>query len=191
MYTEERSGMLMDNVDFDVIADLNGGNGKSAYQYAQDGGYTGTEQEFAEKLALEPLIGTTAEITPQQVVSVMVTGTPFTIIHSDKAFGDMMFNSFAFSISAMNALVASVVFVTGGAKFCAQLIGDLSTNVWAFTAFQLAGPDDIPEVPTALKNPHALTINGNTYDGSSAVDMTNKINAMIDAKLGVIENGSY
>lgn len=30
-----------------------GADGKSAYQYAQDGGYTGTETEFAEKLAQE------------------------------------------------------------------------------------------------------------------------------------------
>ena len=30
-----------------------GSDGKSAYQYAQDGGYTGTEAEFAEKLAAE------------------------------------------------------------------------------------------------------------------------------------------
>lgn len=30
-----------------------GADGKSAYQYAQDGGYTGTEAEFAEKLAKE------------------------------------------------------------------------------------------------------------------------------------------
>lgn len=30
-----------------------GADGKSAYQYAQDGGYTGTETEFAEKLAEE------------------------------------------------------------------------------------------------------------------------------------------
>lgn len=28
-----------------------GADGKSAYQYAQDGGYTGTEEEFADKLA--------------------------------------------------------------------------------------------------------------------------------------------
>lgn len=28
-------------------------DGKSAYQYAQDGGYTGTEEEFAQKLAKE------------------------------------------------------------------------------------------------------------------------------------------
>lgn len=31
--------------------EFNGKDGKSAYQYAQDGGYTGTEEEFAEKLA--------------------------------------------------------------------------------------------------------------------------------------------
>lgn len=30
-----------------------GADGKSAYQYAQDGGYTGTEEEFADKLANE------------------------------------------------------------------------------------------------------------------------------------------
>ena len=40
-----------------TIADLpfgvgaKGGDGKSAYEYAKDGGYTGTEAEFAEKLA--------------------------------------------------------------------------------------------------------------------------------------------
>ena len=28
-----------------------GDNGKSAYQYAQDGGFTGTEEEFANGLA--------------------------------------------------------------------------------------------------------------------------------------------
>lgn len=32
-------------------AGANGEDGKSAYAYAQDGGYTGTEEEFAEKLA--------------------------------------------------------------------------------------------------------------------------------------------
>ena len=32
-----------------------GRNGKSAYEYAKDGGYTGTEAEFAQKLAKEYL----------------------------------------------------------------------------------------------------------------------------------------
>jgi hypothetical protein len=50
---------------------------------------------------------------------------------------------------------------------------------------------NIPTVPTSLKNPNALTINGTTYDGSSAINYTTIINNMIDEKLGVIENGSY
>lgn len=32
---------------------FDGADGKTAYQYAQDGGYTGTEEEFAQKLASE------------------------------------------------------------------------------------------------------------------------------------------
>ena len=32
---------------------IKGANGKSAYQYAVEGGYTGTETEFAAKLAAE------------------------------------------------------------------------------------------------------------------------------------------
>ena len=35
--------------------EFDGAAGKSAYQYAQDGGYTGTEEEFAAKLAAEKL----------------------------------------------------------------------------------------------------------------------------------------
>ena len=34
-------------------AGANGTDGKSAYQYALDGGYTGTEEEFAQKLAID------------------------------------------------------------------------------------------------------------------------------------------
>lgn len=36
--------------------------GKSAYQYAQDGGYTGTEEEFAQKLAAESAGGGTTPV---------------------------------------------------------------------------------------------------------------------------------
>ena len=36
-----------------------------------------------------------------------------------------------------------------------------------------------------------ITINDETWSGTSAVDFTDAINSMIDTKLGVIENGSY
>ena len=43
--------------EFDGAPGPNGANGKSAYQYAIDGGYTGTEAEFAAKLAEEKPTG--------------------------------------------------------------------------------------------------------------------------------------
>lgn len=41
------------NGEFDGAPGKDGADGKTAYQYAQDGGYTGTEAEFAEKMAEE------------------------------------------------------------------------------------------------------------------------------------------
>lgn len=53
-----------------AVADLKGqkgdpgATGKSAYQYAQDGGYTGTEEEFADKMAAEtPTVDSTLNKT--------------------------------------------------------------------------------------------------------------------------------
>ncbi|MBE6871449.1 MAG: SGNH/GDSL hydrolase family protein [Ruminococcaceae bacterium] len=260
-----------------------GNDGKTAYAYAQDGGYTGTEAEFAKKLAVDslqveltstgitddetgllvfsanksvsecieafengvpvyacldptgdafggvmvscldglvvfevanslnvakrymiigmnngendmwlgtysdgatmadipvPTIKATSEITPTEVFRLMLEGKDFAIIHTDATYGEMLFNSFVYS-QALNGMVASIVFETAGVKFCAQLSGGLTPNTWAFSAFQLAGAEDIP---TSLPNPNALTINGTAYDGSKAVDMTTSVNAMIDAK---------
>lgn len=36
-----------------AVSELKGQTGKTAYEYAKDGGYTGTEEEFAQKLAKE------------------------------------------------------------------------------------------------------------------------------------------
>ena len=47
---------------------------------------------------------------------------------------------------------------------------------WAIFNGELARPEDIPAIPTALKNPNALTIKiGSTtvtYDGSTAQTVT-------------------
>ena len=57
------------------------------------------------------------------------------------------------------------------------------------------------DIPTALPNPKSLTFTGateGTYDGSASLNVNipsavtdDHINSLIDAKLGVIENGSY
>ena len=66
---------------------------------------------------------------------------------------------------------------------------------------RLASKADIPNIPTALKNPNAITFTGavtGSYDGSAPLSVKipsavtdDHINSLIDAKLGGIENGSY
>lgn len=47
LYIRDQSG------NFVPVPTISGKDGKTAYLYAQDGGYTGTEEEFAQKLAQE------------------------------------------------------------------------------------------------------------------------------------------
>ena len=152
--------------------EFDGNPGKTAYAYAQEAGYTGTEEEFAEKMAQEPLVGATEEITPGEVVLLMSEGKPFAIAHTDSTYGTMLFNGFVYSQAANNSILSTTVFQIGGMTFCAQLTGSLSTDKWSFSAFTLATTENIPTIPESLKNPYALTINGVSYDGSEAVDMT-------------------
>jgi hypothetical protein len=45
-------------------------------------------------------------------------------------------------------------------------------NVTSALGYTPANTSDIPEIPTALPNPHALKINDTSYTGSSAVSIT-------------------
>ena len=55
-YTPSQDGMpTVEQVDVVLPQGSPGSNGKTAYRYAQDGGYTGSETEFAAKLAAEHL----------------------------------------------------------------------------------------------------------------------------------------
>lgn len=64
LYIRDASG------NFVSIPTIRGADGKTAYQYAQDGGYTGTEEEFAAKLAEESYVLPTASETVKGGVKV-------------------------------------------------------------------------------------------------------------------------
>lgn len=52
----------------------------------------------------------------------------------------------------------------------------------------------LTSIPETLPNPNALTINGNSYDGTKAVDITEQVNILINLKLeeiGVAEEVVY
>lgn len=68
--------------------------------------------------------------------------------------------------------------VLGGVKVGSNITlssGTISlskSNVTSALGYTPANTSDIPEIPIALPNPYALTINGTSYTGSSAVSIT-------------------
>ena len=174
-----------------------GAAGKSAYQYAVEGGYTGTETAFAEKLAQEQLTGTTNELTPTQVYDAVSAGIPVKVQYTDGTYGLLSFTAFNVSES-LNVIASQIIAYSNGLYILCELYGDKSSNAWGFNITILAQKTDIP---SALPNPNALTFTGavtGTYNGSAPLSVKipsavtdEHINSLIDTKLGVIENGAY
>ena len=174
-----------------------GKDGKSAYQYAQDGGYTGTETEFSEKLAQEQLSGITSELTPTQVYEAVSSGIPVKVQYLDSTYGLLSFTAFNVAES-FNLIVSQTIVYANGIYILVELSGDKTLNSWKLMFTTLVQETDIP---TALPNPNAITFTGavtGSYDGSAAMTVVipyavtdDHINSLIDTKLGVIENGSY
>lgn len=174
-----------------------GVDGKSAYQYAVEGGYTGTEAAFSEKLAQEQLTGTTDELTPTQVYNAVSAGIPVKVQYIDSIYGVSSFTAFNVSES-MNVIASNSIINYNDACLLAVLYGIKSDNRWFYEVTELSQKEDIP---TMLPNPNALTFTGavtGSYDGSASLSVKipsavtdDHINSLIDTKLGVIENGAY
>lgn len=120
-----------------------GADGKSAYQYAKEGGFTGTEAEFAEKLAQEQLVGTTGMLTPTQVYNAVSAGIPVKVQYFDSTYGTLSFMAFNVAES-MNVIVSSVIVYYNSAYILAELVGYKNNNEWAFVHTELAQKTDIP-----------------------------------------------
>ena len=149
-----------------------GADGKSAYQYAVEGGYTGTETEFAEKLAQEQLTGTTGTLTPKQVYDAVSAGIPVKVQYTDSKYGLLSFTEFN-AAESLSVIVSQTIVYSTGACILVVLIGNKTNNIWGFYTTTLAEKKDIP---AELPNPNALTIKiGSTtvtYDGSTAQAVT-------------------
>lgn len=158
-----------------VSLNQKGDPGKSAYQYAQEAGYSGTESEFAGKLA-EEIPTKTSQLTNDSNF-ITASGAPVQSVNGK---------------TGVVSLTASDV----GALPDTTVIPTVPINVSAFTNDagyltehqSLDGYATEDDIPTALPNPYVLTINGTSYDGSATVNMTESVNALIDAKLSAITN---
>lgn len=78
----------------------------------------------------------------------------------------------------LTSIPAATASVLGGVKIGSNITlssGTISlskANVTSALGYTPANTSDIPEIPIALPNPYALTINGTSYTGSSAVSIT-------------------
>lgn len=78
----------------------------------------------------------------------------------------------------LTSIPAATASVLGGVKIGSNITlssGTISlskANVTSALGYTPANTSDIPEIPIALPNPYALTINGTSYTGSSAVSIS-------------------
>lgn len=100
----------------------------------------------------QPLVGLSTEIKPSQVYTAVLSGIPVTIEHTDSLYGKMFFNYFAYSDAASNSFVSNTVFEMNDYVFSAQLIGDLTSDVWGFQVTHLSKASDIPTTTSQLTN---------------------------------------
>ena len=147
-------------------------DGKSAYSYAVDGGYLGTEEEFAAKLA--------AESIDKALFVVNITQNSGGTYSADKTFEEITqaYNEGKYSIvanfavNAMNTFIVPFLTITGaGAAFGGVIDGaNFSFIITSNNEVQIQIVPFATET-SKLPNPYPLTFTGavnETYDGSSA-----------------------
>ena len=148
-----------------------GADGKSAYSYAQDGGYTGTEAEFAAKLA--------AESIDKALFVVNLTTTDGVTFSADKTFEEITqaYNEGKYNIVAIMALRTGSHIMP---LLAAQKTGAVFGMVLGQTRFSFVITSNnevqremiqLATLKNKLPNPYPLTFTGavnETYDGSSA-----------------------
>ena len=147
-------------------------DGKSAYSYAQDGGYTGTEVEFAAKLAAEgsePLVGTNKTLTPTQVKEAFMQGQPI-VFSFIAASGEVASTFQSFEIFDDIITASTIIPLIGSQDMgVGVLTGYLSSNVWELRETIITNPDDIQKaINTALATAKA----SGEFDGADGITPT-------------------
>ena len=172
-----RTALAQDVIDSDLGDRIEVIEGKEAGWDAKSD-FSGSYNDLTDKPTIPtevtPLIGTTNELTPSQVYQAVLAGTPVVVKDTGSIYGELSFTNFNIANRFMMIVSQTIVYFNSN-YILAELMGSLSGG-WTFIATTLAEKEDIPTVPTALKNPNALTIKiGSTtvtYDGSTAQTVT-------------------
>lgn len=173
----------------------NGADGKSAFAFAQEGGYSGTEVEFAAKLAspyefafnveLNEEGEGVADVTSQSFWNALVSGVPVvccakfpesSYLRLPLLYGEdgicMFFANSGDSIAAVQTMSEGDYVLAFGMIMPNDItIGDTTWSGGSINFTDAVNQLIANKLPTALKNPKALTFTGaatGSYDGSSA-----------------------
>ena len=161
--------------------EFDGADGRSAYAYAVESGYTGTETEFAAKLASEALIVTitdnngtlSADKSYDEIMQAIRDGTSVIVYYNS---------------TGLHLIAVMVGILYFGAIQCVnnETVAMVGTNIIEIT--QYGEVNDISAVVKTLPNPNALTFTGAvnaTYDGSEAVSVEIPSGGGTDISLGL------
>lgn len=99
------------------------------------------------------------------------TNTTYTAGTNISISGTAINCTYSYSLPTATASVLGGVKIGSNISVSSGTISLTSANVTSALGFTPAKTSDIPEIPIALPNPYALTINGTSYTGSSAVSI--------------------
>lgn len=100
------------------------------------------------------------------------TNTTYTAGTNISISGTAINCTYSYSLPTATASVLGGVKIGSNISVSSGTISLTSANVTSALGFTPAKTSDIPKIPAALPNPYALTINGTSYTGSSAVSVT-------------------
>lgn len=97
------------------------------------------------------------------------TNTTYTAGTNISISGTAINCTYSYSLPTATASVLGGVKIGSNISVSSGTISLTSANVTSALGYTPANTSDIPEIPVVLPNPYALTINGTSYTGSSAV----------------------
>ena len=138
-----------------------GADGKSAYQYAKEGGYTGTESEFSARMA-EDIPAVDSTLTQSgQAADAAVVGNRLSALSEEIA-----------NLQTSGLTTAQVKALDGMFKVAAYIKADVSTEYSAFkTAFGIEDSGDT-EPEKTLTSISATYSGGDVAVGTAVTDLT-------------------
>ena len=99
------------------------------------------------------------------------TNTTYTSGTNISISGTTINCTYSYSLPTATSSVLGGVKVGSNITLSSGTISLSKSNVTSALGYTPANTNDIPEIPIALPNPYALTINGTSYTGSSAVSI--------------------